>query len=87
MREEPSIELIAESEIVERIVLLRDQKVMLDSDLAEMYGVDTKVLNQAVKRNAVRFPDDFMFQLKREEWERLRSQIVTLENSTLPYLV
>lgn len=76
MTQEP---LITESEIIERIVLLRGQKVMLDSDLAEMYGVDTKVLNQAVKRNALRFPEDFMFQLTQDEWERLRSQIVTLD--------
>ena len=56
---------------------------MLDSDLAQMYGVETKVLNQSVKRNIERFPEDFMFQLTKGEWEILRSQIVTanvLEN-------
>jgi hypothetical protein len=58
---------------------------MIDRDLAELYGVETKVLNQAVKRNIKRFPDDFMFQLNKQEmkiWEAysLRSQIVTLEN-------
>ena len=52
---------------------------MLDSDLAELYGVSTKVLNQAVKRNVKRFPSDFMFQLKADEYESLRSQIVTLK--------
>ena len=50
---------------------------MLDSDLAELYGVETKVLNQAVKRNTDRFPEDFMFQLTENEWQNLKSQIVT----------
>ena len=59
---------------------IRGQKVMLDSDLAMLYGVETRVLNQAVKRNINRFPDDFMFQLAKEEWNSLRSQIVTLED-------
>ena len=54
---------------------------MLDADLAELYSVATKVFNQAVKRNAERFPEDFMFQLSREEADSLRSQIVTLEKS------
>jgi len=55
---------------------IRGQKVMLDSDLAALYGVELRSLNQAVKRNIKRFPSDFMFQLKEEEWENLRSQIV-----------
>jgi len=63
--------------IKRRIYLIRGQKVMLDSDLAELYQVGTKVLNQAVRRNANRFPDDFMFQLDEEELENWRSQIVT----------
>lgn len=63
--------------IQSKIYELRGQKVMLDRDLAEMYGVQTKVLNQAVKRNSDRFPEDFMFQLTNEEV--LRSQIVTLK--------
>lgn len=53
---------------------------MLDKDLAELYGVEVKVLNQAVKRNIVRFPDDFMFQLNKDEWEFLRSQFVTIKS-------
>ena len=61
------------------IYIIRDQQVMLDSDLARLYGVETKVLNQAVKRNIQRFPEDFMFQLTKEEC--LRSQIVTLNES------
>ncbi|MCC6127231.1 MAG: ORF6N domain-containing protein [Pirellulales bacterium] len=56
------------------ILLIRDQKVILDSDLAEMYGVETKVLVRAVKRHTARFPDDFMFQLSNEEFENLRCQ-------------
>ena len=59
------------------ILLIRGQRVILDSDLAELYGVETKVLNQAVKRNADRFPEDFMFPLSQEELKSLRSQIVT----------
>lgn len=58
---------------------------MLDSDLALLYEVDTKVLNQAVKRNLDRFPEDFMFQLSDEEWQNLRSQIVTLNGVTRKY--
>ena len=62
-----------------RIVTVRGQRVILDADLAEMYGVATKVLNQAVKRNAARFPEDFAFQLTADEEAALRSQIVTLK--------
>lgn len=59
-----------------KIYELRGQKVMLDFDLAELYDVETRVLNQAVKRNIGRFPKDFMFQLSREEWRNLISQVV-----------
>jgi len=52
--------------IEQRIILVRGQKVMLDRDLAELYGIETKVLKQAVRRNIERFPDDFMFMLNRE---------------------
>lgn len=73
------------------IHIVRGQKVMLDSDLAMLYGVETRALNQAVKRNLRRFPDDFMFQFTKVEWDSLRSQIVTLEdlksqNAILKYL-
>lgn len=57
------------------IHIIREQQVMFDSDLARLYGVETKVLNQAVKRNIQRFPEDFMFQLSKDKC--LRSQIVT----------
>jgi len=60
---------------------IRGQRVMLDSDLAALYGVEPKVMNQAVKRNIGRFPSDFMFQLTNDEWESLRSQIVTSNNN------
>ncbi len=63
--------LVIQSKIYE----IRGQKVMLDRDLAEMYGVLTKVLNQAVKRNPDRFPEDFMFQLTNEETQNWKSQI------------
>src|ERR1700738_3868167 len=64
--------------IQNKIYEIRGQKVMLDFDLAELYGVETKVFNQAVKRNITRFPEDFMFQLTAKEWEEgNRSQFVT----------
>jgi len=64
---------------------IRGQKVMLDFDLAELYGDETKVLNQAVKRNTDRFPADFMVQITRDEYNSLRSQIVTLETGRGKY--
>jgi hypothetical protein len=65
-------------ERIERAIhVIREQKVMLDADLAALYQVGTKVLIQAVKRNHERFPEDFMFQLTREEFDNLRSQTVT----------
>ena len=73
----PKTPLVPTEVIERRIYLIRRQKVMLDSDLAELYGVPTKVFNQAVIRNKERFPEDFMFQLSSEEWSDLRSQIVT----------
>ncbi|MFI5305570.1 MAG: ORF6N domain-containing protein [Nitrospiria bacterium] len=67
-------------ERIERAILMfRGHRVMLDSDLAELYGVQVRVLNQAVKRNLKRFPEDFMFQLTVEEVESLRSQNVILK--------
>jgi hypothetical protein len=64
-------------QIERRIYLIRGRRVMLDADLAKLYRVATKVLNQAIKRNPARFPSDFMFQLTQEEAESLRSQVVT----------
>ena len=69
---------IVPQEIIEnRIFLLRGKKVMIDHDLAALYGVPTKALNQAVKLNDKRFPEDFMFQLTLEEFENLKSQFAT----------
>ncbi len=65
------------TEIQNMIYVIRGQKVMLDSDLAKLYRVETKVLNQSVRRNLRRFPEDFMFRLTIEEHEILRSQFVT----------
>ncbi len=62
--------------VLSKIIVLRDHKVMLDRDLAELYGVETRTLNQAVKRNLQRFPLDFMFQMTSEELENWKSQIV-----------
>lgn len=69
--------------ITSKILFLRKEKVLLDKDLAELYGVETRVLNQAVKRNISRFPDDFMFQLTITEYRSLRSQFVTLKKEAL----
>ena len=81
---------IIPTERIERsIILIRGYKVMLDSDLAELYGVTTKRLNEQVKRNRDRFPKDFMFQLSRKEFDHLRSQIATsnlAKRRTLPYV-
>lgn len=69
--------VIADEIIISKIYFIRGQKVMLDSDLAEMYGVEVRVLNQAVKRNMERFPKDFMFWLNKKEFQNLKSQFVT----------
>ena len=68
---------VTENTIIDKICIIRGQKVMLDKDLAEMYRVEVRVLNQSVKRNMIRFPEDFMFQLTEEEWQHLKSQFVT----------
>ncbi len=69
--------LIPIEHIASQIYLIRGEKVMLDSDLAALYGIPTKALNQAVSRNRERFPEDFMFRLSGDEFADLRSQIVT----------
>lgn len=80
--------LLTEERVLQLIHFIRDQKVMLDSDLADMYGVPTKRLNEQVKRNLDRFPIDFMFQLNEEEWENLKSHFATSSwggRRTYPY--
>ncbi|MFB6306502.1 MAG: ORF6N domain-containing protein [Flavobacteriales bacterium] len=68
---------VAEEVIAGKIYKFREQKVMLDRDLAELYGVETKSLKRAVRRNTDRFPEDFMFELSGEEWKNLRHQFGT----------
>ena len=87
----PNTSIALRDEFIEdTILLIRRKRVILNQDLAKLYGVTTKILNQAVKRNLDRFPEDFMFQLTKaetEEWQRLkrlRSQIVTLNIDSLP---
>lgn len=74
----PEFHLVSVERIERRIFLIRREKVMLSTDLADLYGVEPRALVQAVTRNRDRFPDDFMFQLSREEWSALKSQIVIL---------
>ena len=84
-KKQPSHGLIPLETIERRIFLIRGQKVMLDRDLAQLYGVATKAFNQAVRRNLARFPEDFMFQLTWEETQQVsRSQIVTLKRGQNP---
>lgn len=84
MNDEIIIKANADIEVIKhRIYEVRGLRVMLDRDLAELYGVETKVLNQAVKRNIERFPEDFMFKLNKSEWVFLRSQIATLKEGAL----
>ncbi len=70
--------------IQNRIYTIRGERVMLDFDLAALYEVETRVLNQSVKRNLKRFPEDFMFQLTSLEWQNQSSQIVMMENNNYP---
>lgn len=72
--------------ITQKIHEIRNQKVMLDYDLAALYEIETKVLKQAVRRNIERFPDDFMFELTKEEFDNLRSQIVTSSYGGIRYM-
>ena len=80
--------LLSEETISNKIYYIRNQKVMLAFDLARLYNVETKRLNEQVKRNLTRFPEDFMFQLTENEFENLKSQIATSSwggNRTLPF--
>jgi hypothetical protein len=79
MPKKQSKALVAAERIEQSILLIRGHKVLLDSDLAQLYGVETKALVRAMKRNIDRFPDDFMFQLTRDEWTALGRQIGTLD--------
>ncbi|MFH0948456.1 MAG: ORF6N domain-containing protein [Elusimicrobiota bacterium] len=78
-------QIIHQEMIEKKIFLIRGQKVMLDKDLSELYDVETRVLNQSVKRNIDRFPEDFMFQLKREEIMRISQIVISLKFSKSVY--
>lgn len=84
-----SIPVIHDKILADKIYFIRGQKVMIDRDLAELYGVLTKRMNLSIKRNIERFPEDFMFQLTKEEWNSLRFQFETLKRGAhskfLPY--
>jgi hypothetical protein len=75
--------ILTDEKIFSSIMLIRNQKVMIDSDLAVLYGVETKRLNEQVKRNIERFPKDFMFQLSDKEWSNLKSQFATSKKENL----
>jgi tRNA/tmRNA/rRNA uracil-C5-methylase (TrmA/RlmC/RlmD family) len=71
------MKLITQDQVKSKIIKLRNQNVLLDSDVAELYGVETRAINQAVKRNLEKFPDGYLLQLDFGEWRNLKSQIVT----------
>ena len=75
MTDNKQLSVIPDETVISKIYCIRNEKVMLDSDLAELYGVETRRLNEQVKRNIDRFPEDFMFQLTENEFENLKSQI------------
>lgn len=80
MANKQTLAILSDDIVVNKIYVIRNQKVMLDSDLAELYGVETKRLNEQIRRNLDRFPEDFMFQLTEMEWDSLRSQFATSKN-------
>ncbi len=89
MTEEKREITLSENLVANKIYLIRDKRVMLDRDLAELYEVETRALNQAVSRNMERFPEAFMFQLNQQEFEILKSQFVTSSwggTRKLPYV-
>ena len=80
-------EVVSIEAVTNKIFNIRGINIMLDRDLADLYGVETKVLKQAVRRNIKRFPDDFMFELTKEELQNWRSQFVTSNFETLDQLL
>lgn len=78
--------MLPDEAVISKIYLIRGQKVMLDEDLAELYQIETKRLKEAVRRNKDRFPSDFMFELSRDEFESLRSQIATSKRGGTRYV-
>jgi ORF6N domain-containing protein len=73
--------IVADEVVMSKICMVRGQKVMIDRDLAELYGVETKRLKEAVRRNSMRFPSDFMFEMNKKEFEDWRTQIATSNES------
>ena len=71
------MKLITYDQVKAKIIEIRDQKVILDADVAELYGVGTREVNQAVKRNSTKFPEGYLMELTSDEWGPLKSQIVT----------
>ena len=83
MKTENTSVVVPNERIIDKIYLIRGQKVMLDRDLAALYGVETRRLKEAVKRNLFRFPEDFMFELTEEEFANWRSQIATSKSDRI----
>ena len=77
MNEKANTQIVPDEVVMSKIYLIRRQKVMIDRDLAELYGVETKRLKEAVRRNIMRFPEDFMFEMSSDELENWRSQIAS----------
>ena len=77
------MQLVTHDQVKSKIIKIREQNILLDSDVAELYSVETKVINQAVKRNQEKFPDGYVFQLTSQEMEYMRSQIVTASKRNL----
>lgn len=89
MKKQVQLSVIPDEVVFSKIYVIRNQKVMFDTDLADLYGVETRRLNEQVKRNIDRFPEDFMFQLTQGEFDNLKSQIATPSwggRRTLPYV-
>jgi phage regulator Rha-like protein len=74
------MDIVKFEEVENRIIIIRDIPVLLDSDVAELYGVETKRINEAVSNNPEKFPEGYLFQLEKEEWDSLKSKISTLKN-------
>lgn len=77
------MKIITQDQVKSKIIKLRNQNVLLDSDVAELYGVETRSINQAVKRNREKFPDGYLLNLNSDEWDSMRSQIVTALKSQI----
>lgn len=71
------MQVIKQDQVQEKIIILRDQKVIIDTDVAELYDVETKHINQAVKNNPQKFPDGYVFELSKDEWETVKSKFLT----------